>query len=197
LKAAQDAFATASRSASDLSDESTAELEKSLQQIDDTNRRVRINADKRRAEQESTDLEQQVNELTDKLESVRQQRMALLSSVKLPLPGLSIDNGELTYNGKKWDCMSSSDQLRVAVATVRQLRPQCQFVLLDKLEQMDLTTLQEFGAWLESEGLQVIATRVSTGDECSIIIEDGLVAGAALPTPKEPVTASLFDQEGF
>jgi len=103
----------------------------------------------------------------------------------------------LTYNGKKWDCMSSSDQLRVAVATVRQLRPQCQFVLLDKLEQMDLTTLQEFGAWLESEGLQVIATRVSTGDECSIIIEDGLVAGAALPTPKEPVTASLFDQEGF
>ena len=32
--------------------------------------------------------------------------------------------------------------------------------------------------WLEQEGLQAIATRVSTGDECSIIIEDGYVAGA-------------------
>ena len=46
---------------------------------------------------------------------------------------------------------------------------------MDKLEQMDLDTLQEFGQWLEAEGLQVIATRVSTGEECSLIIEDGYV----------------------
>ena len=47
-------------------------------------------------------------------------------------------------------------------------------MLLDKLEQMDVDTLNEFGAWLEQEGLQAIATRVSTGDECSIIIEDDI-----------------------
>jgi hypothetical protein len=63
---------------------------------------------------------------------------------------------------------------------VRRLNPNCGFVLLDKLEQMDLDTLRDFGAWLREEGLQAIATRVSTGDECSIIIEDGT---AALPTP--------------
>ena len=40
-----------------------------------------------------------------------------------------------------------------------------------------MDTLNEFGAWLEQEGLQAIATRVSTGDECSIIIEDGYVKG--------------------
>ena len=50
-------------------------------------------------------------------------------------------------------------------------------MLLDKLEQMDIGTLNEFGSWLEQEGLQAIATRVSTGDECSIIISDGYVAG--------------------
>ena len=49
----------------------------------------------------------------------------------------------------------------------------CSF--LDKLEQMDLDTLNEFGEWLEQEGLQAIATRVNTGGECSIIIEDGYV----------------------
>ena len=43
----------------------------------------------------------------------------------------------------------------------------------DKLEQMDLRTLTDFGSWLASEGLQAIATRVSTGGECQIIIEDG------------------------
>ena len=69
--------------------------------------------------------------------------------------------------------MSGSQQLQVATAIVRKLKPDCGFVLIDKLEQMDQITLAEFGAWLESEGLQAIATRGSTGGECSVIIEDG------------------------
>lgn len=71
--------------------------------------------------------------------------------------------------------MSSSEQLKVATAIIRKLNPQCGFVLIDKLEQMDVSTMNEFGEWLRKEGLQAIATRVSTGDECSIIIEDGYV----------------------
>ena len=69
--------------------------------------------------------------------------------------------------------MSGSQQLQVATAIVRKLKPDCGFVLIDKLEQMDQVTLAEFGAWLEQEGLQAIATRVSTGEECSVIITDG------------------------
>ena len=56
----------------------------------------------------------------------------------------------------------------------------------DKLEQMDLDTLKEFGAWLEAEGLQAIATRVSTGEECSVIIEDGYAVGQEQPAPFQP-----------
>lgn len=70
--------------------------------------------------------------------------------------------------------MSGADQLIVATSIVRKLNPNCGFVLLDKLEQMDNDTLIEFGEWLDQKGLQAIATRVSTGDECSIIIEDGM-----------------------
>lgn len=69
---------------------------------------------------------------------------------------------------------------------MRKLNPECGFVLLDKLEQMDMDTLQEFGEWLEKEGLQAIATRVSTSGECSIIIEDGYVKGQEMELPKEP-----------
>ena len=48
-----------------------------------------------------------------------------------------------------------------------------------------MKSLQEFGEWLEAEGLQAIATRVSTGDECSIIIEDGYVVGQKIPEELE------------
>lgn len=120
----------------------------------------------------------QYSKLTEQIAEARRQRTALLDGADLPLPGLGVEDGCLTYHGKRWRDMSGSDQLRVATAIVRRLNPNCGFVLLDKLEQMDLATLAEFGRWLEAEGLQAIATRVSTGGECQIIIEDGRVKDA-------------------
>lgn len=175
-KAEQDCL-TARKSAEDLHDESTAELEKNLAEIEALNIKIRANSTKEAAEVEANNLQQEYDGLTEQIESVREERNKLLDSAELPLPGLSVKDGKLIYNNMPWDGMSGSDRLKVATAIVRKLNPQCGFVLMDKLEQMDLETLQEFGAWLKQEGLQVIATRVSTGDECSIIIEDGMVKG--------------------
>lgn len=175
-KAEQDCL-TARKSAEDLHDESTAELEKNLAEIEALNIKIRANSTKEAAEVEANNLQQEYDGLTEQIESVREERNKLLDSAELPLPGLSVKDGKLIYNNMPWDGMSGSDQLKVATAIVRKLNPQCGFVLMDKLEQMDLETLQKFGAWLKQEGLQVIATRVSTGDECSIIIEDGMVKG--------------------
>lgn len=160
-------------SAADLVDRSTAELEKNIEQIDKLNIKIRSNLDKERAEESAHDFQAQYETLTAELEKIRADKKKLLDNADLPLPELSVVNGEITYKGMKWDNMSGSEQLKVATAIIRKLNPECGFVLVDKLEQMDTETLQEFSQWLESEELQVIATRVGTGDECSIIIEDG------------------------
>lgn len=174
------------KSAQDLQDQSTAELETSINNIEELNRMVRANLDKDKAEADALDYADQYNTLTAELEHIRKTKTALLNGADLPMPGLSVVEGELTYNGHRWDNMSASDQLKVSVAIVRKLNPQCGFVLMDKLEQMDLDTLHEFGSWLEQEGLQAIATRVSTGPECEIIIEDGYVKGEEQPAIEEP-----------
>lgn len=175
----------------DLQDESTEELERNIQQIDEINRKVRANLDKDKAEEDAGQYRNQYNALSDKIEKVRKQKTELLDNANLPLEGLSVEDGDLIYKGQKWDNMSGSDQLKVSTAIVRKLKPNCGFILLDKLEQMDLETLEEFGQWLEQEGLQAIATRVSTGEECSIIIEDGYVAGQEMLTAeiKQETTA--------
>lgn len=156
-----------------LNDESTEELEKNIREVDEINRKVRANLDKDKAEEDAREYARKYDALTDQLEEVRKEKRSLLDHADLPLPELTVSDGKLLYKGVQWDCMSGSDQLKVATAIVRRLNPNCGFVLMDKLEQMDLKTLKEFGAWLEHEGLQVIATRVSSGEECSIIIEDG------------------------
>lgn len=189
----------AEKDAATLIDESTEELEQNIREIDEINRKVRANLDKDKAEEDALQLKKQYDALTQELTDVREKKQELLNHADLPLPALSVENGELTYQGHKWDCMSSSEQLKVATAITRKLKPSCGFVLLDKLEQMDLKTLAEFGAWLEKEGLQAIATRVSTGEECSIIIEDGYVKDTenAIANAIAEIQASGEEKWGF
>jgi len=183
--------AIAMKDAAQLEDENTAEIEESIANIEEINRRIRANLTKANAVNEAEQLRNEYDKMTGELEAVRSQRKALLDSADLPLEGLSVSEGALVYKGQQWSDMSSAEQLIVATAIVRKLNPECGFVLMDKLEQMDTDTLAEFGEWLEAEGLQVIATRVSTGDECSIIIEDGTIAEApkkGVPKKEAPKT---------
>jgi len=182
----------ARKSALDLHDESTEELEQNISNIEEINRKVRANLDKEKAEDDAKTYRDQYNSLTKDLEDVREKKAELLNAAELPLPELSVKEGELIYKGQKWDNMSGSDRLKVSTAIVRKLNPNCGFVLLDKLEQMDLATLAEFGSWLQAEGLQAIATRVSTGGECQIIIEDGKVKDAEEPLAPKAWTKGAF-----
>ena len=85
--------------------------------------------------------------------------------------------------------VSGSQQLVVAASIASKTNPNCGFVLMDKMEQFDLKTLKEFGKWLDEHDLQVICTRVSTGDECTIVISDGV--------SEAPVTIKKDNEEGY
>ena len=157
----------------ELRDESTTEIETSIANIEAINAKVAQNLAKEKAEEEAEALQREYDAMTDKLAHLNQDKIKLLNGAKLPLEGLSVDDGVLTYKGQPWEGMSSAEQLVVATSIVKAQSPQCGFVLMDKLEQMDLKSLKEFGKWAEKNGMQIIATRVSRGDECSIYIEDG------------------------
>ena len=160
----------------DGENESTAELEAQIANFEETNRKVAENSERTRRMEEADALNDQKDALTKEIEAIRAERIALLQGADFPLEGLSVnDGGELVYNGQPWDCMSGSQQLIVSCAIASRINPSCRFVLMDKLEQLDLTTLAEFDKWLKTQDLQCIATRVSTGGECSLIIQDGEV----------------------
>ena len=192
LTAVQQDVQDATKTVAQLQDESTAELEQSIRNVEEINRQVSANLAKSKAQDEAERYAQEYIALTEQIKAKRTARMDLLNGADLPLTGLGVEDGSLTYNGKHWQDMSGSDQLRVATAIVRRLNPDCGFVLLDKLEQMDLATLAEFGSWLQAEGLQAIATRVSTGGECQIIIEDGRVKDAEEPPAPKTWTKGAF-----
>ena len=148
-------------------------LQEKLRNVEAVQRQVQENAAKDLV-RKSILLEQGVyDEFNNHLKETREKKKTLLDGVELPLPGLTVQNGALIYNGQLWDCMSGAEQLIVATAIVRQLQPECGFILVDKAEQFDLHQLHEFAKWAEEMDFQIIATRVSESDECTVVIEDG------------------------
>lgn len=169
------------------------EITRKLNDYEEVNFKVRANEARAAAVREASDLASEYDALTNEIEEIRRAKTRLLEGASLPYPGLSVCEGKLTLDGKPWDCMSGSQQLIVGTAIASRLNPKCGFVLLDKLEQLDLESLAEFGKWLEEQGLQCIATRVSRGSECSLIIEDG----EAVQAQEQPISSSLVDDDDY
>lgn len=175
----------AMKGAAAVQDEDTTALKTRMAQIEDTNQEVRKNLEREKALGEAEGYADEYRALSSQIEANQAEMRALLEGAKMPLDGLSVEAGVLTYHGKAWDCMGDAERLRVATSIVRQINPACGFVLLDGLERMDIPTLEQFGVWLQEQGLQVLGTKVSSGPECSIIIEDGVIAGTMEPAEDE------------
>jgi len=169
------AIAKGKQSVESLQDESTEAIEQQLKDIDATNAKIRSNLDKSNAQGLADRSKAEYKDMGTQLDGIKEKIKGLLDGSDMPLPNLSVEQGTLTYKGQKWDCMSGAEQLIVATSIIRKLKPDCGFVLMDKLEQMDSDTLQKFDAWLKAEGLQNIGTIVGKREECQIIIEDGII----------------------
>ena len=165
----------AQQAAKELVDEDVSDLETQMAEIDQKNALIRQNCEKERAQEKAAACKAEWDQKSVELSEIDKQKADMLEAAELPHPGLSVADGVLTYEDRPWSCLSHAEQLRIATAIVRRLNPNCGFVLVDKLEAMDCATLAEYAAWLLTEDIQVLGTRVSKGDECSIIIEDGQV----------------------
>lgn len=155
--------------------ESTAEIEEQIGNYENTNHKVRQNMERKKVLKEADDRQLEYDNYTAKVNDVRRRRKELLDAVNLPYPGLSVRNGVLEYNEKTWGAMSGSEQITVACSIISRLKPECEFLLIDKLEQKDEVQLAAIDDWAKEHGIQMIGTRVSVGSECNLIIEDGSV----------------------
>lgn len=187
--AASEAAKAAREMADACADADTTDLDVRIGEVDRVNEMVRANRERARLQAEADDAEAQYRELNEDCDELQRSRVALLEGADMPLDGLSVEDGRLMYRGAAWGEMSGSEQLRVATAIVRCVKPECGFVLVDKLEQMDPSMLREFGEWAQSQGLQVIGTRVATDETCTVVIEDGRAVAKKGTEKTEDVSA--------
>jgi len=127
---------------------------------------------------ENHDLLQSVRkEADDTVKALREKKKEALNSIKWPLDGISIDDGQITYNDVLLENLGESEQMLVTAAIAlgdieKHEIKVCRMDGVESMSKADYTALRDM---FNNRGVQILSTRVSRGDveEGEITIEDG------------------------
>lgn len=129
------------------------------------------------ADAEVTTCERSASDLTDLIQVIDAQKLKALSTAKMPIDGLSFDNGAVIFNGEPLSQASGAEQLQVSLAIGAALNPQLPVLLCRDGSRLDKASRAQVAKFAEERGLQVFLELVDESGEVGIVIEDGHIKG--------------------
>jgi len=168
--------------AEDFEYQDTGEIRSQIDDAESINAKVRENTQREKKRQEYMKAKDESDALTATIEQLDQEKRAKLQEAqeKLPVKGLGIKEGVVTYNGKPFSQAGDSATIITSTAISMALnadRP-LKLVLIDKAEQIDPPTRSQVKQMVRQGGFQLMMTMVMQEGgpgEGSIVIEDGAV----------------------
>jgi predicted ATP-dependent endonuclease of OLD family len=168
----------------DTSDDTTiAAAEESLRNLE-SQREILFTV--KRADEVEKELSTAVGE-QEKLDAVvkrltKDVPQALIQKASLPVEGLAVTEDGITINGVALENLSGAEQLKFALAVVRELNKEFRIICIDGIERLDSETFETFLKEVESDDYQYFVSRVD-GAEAEkkgyILVEDGMVTDYA------------------
>lgn len=174
-----------------LADADLAPLQESLANAEAMNDGVRTN--RRRAEllAAADALSKQSEELTRQITDIDDRKAQAMKDAKFPVPGLSFGANGVLLNGLPLEQANTAAQIELSVAMGLALNPTLRVMLVRDGSSLfaDETGLGLIAALAEKHDAQVWIERASVGEECSVIIDDGHVAGDEAESELEEAAA--------
>jgi DNA repair exonuclease SbcCD ATPase subunit len=149
-----------------------------LHTLEQTNRQARENAQRLEVEAQRDKHAEAAERLSKELERIDSAKSEMLQNADYPIEGLGFDEeGVVTYNGIPFSQSSSAEQIRVSMAIGLAMNPKLRIVLIREGSLLDEDALKLIAEMAEQHEAQVFLERVGKGEECQVIIEDGMVEG--------------------
>jgi DNA repair exonuclease SbcCD ATPase subunit len=153
----------------------TAALTAKLDQVGVLNQKLRENQQAEEANAALTALRDKAETLTAKLAEIDAKKRAKLDGAKYPVEGLALGEDGILFNGLPFSQASSAEQLRVSVGIGLASNPRLRVLLVRDGSLLDPASLAMMREMAEGAEAQVWIERVSKGDECTVIIQDGRI----------------------
>jgi DNA repair exonuclease SbcCD ATPase subunit len=158
-----------------LQDEDINEIATKIDNVGNTNRQARENADHKRFTDEWEKLAEKHEQMNTRIAEIDQEKERLLSEAKLPVDGLAFSDDGLLLDGLPFEQASQEQQIRASAAIGLAQNPELKVMLIRDGSLLDEKHLAMLGEWADENGAQLFIERVGHGEECSVIIEDGEV----------------------
>ncbi len=181
---AQKAVETAAAARKAFTPQDTTALKAQLQSCEQTNAKVRANAQRAKAVAEGQAKKAEADILTARLEKLESDKAAALAAVRFPVEGLALNGDTLTFNGIPLKQVNTAQQIRVGVAISAALSPKLKVILVRNGNDLDATNLAALADMAQEMGLQCWVEKIE-GGVGAVQIEDGEVVGAE-PVKPEP-----------
>ena len=107
-------------------------------------------------------------ELTRKIELARELPAKILEEAKIPVEGLTVENGIPLIHGLPISNLSDGELLELCVDITVSSPGQLQIILIDGAERLDKESRERLYAKCKAKGLQLIATRVTDSEELEV-----------------------------
>ena len=146
-----------------------------LEAASETQRQIDANAARAVGVEEVRAAEDAAEALDDKVKACDAAKAKAIEEASLPVAGLLFDDDEALFNGVPLAQASSAEQLLLSLEITAALDPELRVVLVHDASLLDDENMKVLADFAEKRDYQVWIERVGTGDECTVIIEDGSV----------------------
>ena len=157
---------------------STAEVEQRIGMADKENASYRAREDWKKLRLETETKEAEADKLTEKIDAKKAAAQKLIEDAKMPVEGLSLENGIVTFSGLPLEQASDSEQLRVSCAIAMHGDHKLRVIRVRHGNDLDSDGLAMLAKMADENDYQVWIERVDESGQIGIVIEDGMVKGA-------------------
>ena len=169
----------------------TESIEKQIQDSELINSQVRAGQQRLEIEAQAANKQKEADLLSEQIKSIDESKRLAMEVAKWPIDGLGFDDTGVTFKGLPINQASSAEQLRISTAIGLAFNPSIKVLLIRDGSLLDSNSLKIVGELAAKHKAQVWIERVGHGQECQVIIEDGVVLGAPAIIKQEKQKADI------
>ncbi len=162
----------------DIKDKSrvdTQDIRNRMSQVEETNAIVDRNIQVRDLKSELKDYESETKSINDRMDKITAGIKETMEGLDMPIPGLTMAQGDVLLDGIPVDQISDSEKLRVSMAIGVALNPELRVILITDASLLDDESMAEVEKLAAENDYQIWMEIVDSSGKVGIVIEEGEV----------------------
>ena len=160
-----------------------------IETAEETNKAIRYRNEYAKAENAAGDAKVKADQLTMAIEELRQEKLKIFASAKMPVEGLIFGEEGVLLNNIPYEQLSESRKLMTSMKIGMALNPKLKVMFTKHGNDFDDTRIRELFEMVETDGYQLIVERINPVDGLPyIIIDDGKIIKTSFETKTVPLS---------